>query len=125
LNKDFARILKKTLLECQTVFQRFIGAFAERGERPRTAAPRAKILDLKGASVLVWRRPSGESSRRGYCIMAMDRRYCAICAWRGTCQKKFSVSTDATGQVHCADYSRDLAIKDKDIEEAVKKEREG
>ncbi|HOD28132.1 MAG TPA: hypothetical protein PKH03_02875 [Syntrophales bacterium] len=57
--------------------------------------------------------------------MAMDRRYCAICAWRGTCQKKFSVSTDATGQVHCADYSRDLAIKDKDIDEAVKKEREG
>lgn len=57
--------------------------------------------------------------------MSMDRRYCSICAWRGNCQKKFNVSTDATGQVHCADYSRDLSIKDKDIDEAVKKEREG
>jgi hypothetical protein len=28
---------------------------------------------------------------------------------------------DATGQVHCPDYTRDLKIKDHDIEEAHKK----
>jgi hypothetical protein len=55
--------------------------------------------------------------------MSNDKKYCAICAWRATCQKRFSVSTDATGNVHCPDYSRDLSIKDKDIEEAVKKDK--
>jgi hypothetical protein len=55
--------------------------------------------------------------------MGSNRKYCAICAWRANCQKKFSVSTDATGQVHCPDYSRDLAIKDKDIDEALKKDQ--
>lgn len=53
--------------------------------------------------------------------MGSEKRYCAICAWRRDCQKRFSVSCDATGQVRCPDYSRDLAIKEKDIEEAVKK----
>lgn len=55
--------------------------------------------------------------------MGATQRYCAICAWRANCQKKFSVSTDAAGQVHCPDYSRDMTIKDKDIEEARKKEQ--
>ncbi len=53
--------------------------------------------------------------------MGTDKKYCAICAWRGTCQKRFSVSTDASGNVHCPDYTRDLAIKDHDIETAKKK----
>jgi len=57
------------------------------------------------------------------CLMGSDRKYCAICAWRANCQKKFSVSTDATGQVHCPDYSRDLAIRDKDIDEALKQDQ--
>ena len=55
--------------------------------------------------------------------MASNRKYCVICAWRVNCQKKYSVSTDATGQVHCPDYSRDLAIKDKDIDDVLQKER--
>lgn len=55
--------------------------------------------------------------------MSSDRRYCVICAWRGNCQKKFSVTTDAAGQVHCPDYSRDLSIKDKDIDEALTKDK--
>ena len=55
--------------------------------------------------------------------MASNRKYCVICAWRVNCQKKYSVSTYATGQVHCPDYSRDLAIKDKDIDEVLQKER--
>jgi hypothetical protein len=55
--------------------------------------------------------------------MGTEKKYCAICAWRAGCQKRFSVSADASGYVHCPDYSRDLAIKDKDIEESVKKDR--
>jgi hypothetical protein len=57
--------------------------------------------------------------------MGSDRKYCGICAWRANCQKKFSVSTDAVGQVHCPDYSRDLAIKDRDIDEVLRKEQSG
>jgi hypothetical protein len=55
--------------------------------------------------------------------MASNKRYCSICAWRATCQKRFSVTTDATGSVHCPDYTRDMTIKDQDIEEADKKYR--
>ena len=51
--------------------------------------------------------------------MGTDRKLCAICAWRENCQKRFSVSTDALGNVHCPDYTRDLKIKDRDIDEAV------
>ena len=47
----------------------------------------------------------------------VDKRYCAICAWRASCQKKFSVSTGADGNVHCPDYTRDMAIKDSEIED--------
>ncbi len=54
--------------------------------------------------------------------MGAEKRYCVICAWRVSCQKRFSVGTDAVGNVHCPDYSRDLSIKDKDIEEAIKKD---
>lgn len=56
--------------------------------------------------------------------MGTEKRFCAICAWRATCQKRFSVSTDAMGNVHCPDYSRDLSIKDADIEAAVKKDQQ-
>jgi hypothetical protein len=55
--------------------------------------------------------------------MSTEKKYCVICAWRAACQKKFSVSSDAAGNVHCPDYSRDLSIKDSDIEEAVKKDQ--
>ena len=56
--------------------------------------------------------------------MSSEKKYCAICAWRAGCQKRFSVSTDSQGQVRCPDYSRDLSIKDADIEEAVKKDQQ-
>jgi hypothetical protein len=55
--------------------------------------------------------------------MGTEKKYCAICAWRISCQKRFSVATDASGSVHCPDFSRDLSIKDKDIEDAVKKDQ--
>jgi hypothetical protein len=34
---------------------------------------------------------------------------CAVCAWRATCQKKFSMSGRDT---RCADYVKDLSIKE-------------
>ena len=56
--------------------------------------------------------------------MGIEKKYCAICAWRVSCQKRFSVATDAQGFVHCPDYSRDLSIKDNDIEEALKRDQQ-
>ena len=53
--------------------------------------------------------------------MGSEKRFCSICAWRGTCQKKYGITTDAVGNVHCPDYSRDMAIKDQDIDEAERK----
>ncbi len=41
----------------------------------------------------------------------MSRQSCAVCAWRETCAKRFSV-TD--GGARCPDYSRDVSIKDLD-----------
>ncbi len=37
----------------------------------------------------------------------MDRTLCAICAWRGDCNKKFMQGNG----VHCPDYTRDLTIR--------------
>jgi hypothetical protein len=34
---------------------------------------------------------------------------CAICAWRATCQKKFSVSGK---DLRCAEFVRDVTIKE-------------
>lgn len=53
--------------------------------------------------------------------MSSEKRYCAICAWRANCQKQYSIVTDASGCVRCADYSRDLSIKDKESEAAEKR----
>ncbi|VAX34199.1 hypothetical protein MNBD_NITROSPIRAE03-1321 [hydrothermal vent metagenome] len=33
---------------------------------------------------------------------------CAVCAWRATCQKKFSISGK---DIRCPDFVRDLSIK--------------
>lgn len=44
----------------------------------------------------------------------MSRQSCAVCAWRETCAKRFSV-TD--GGARCPDYSRDITIKDPDAEQ--------
>ncbi len=56
--------------------------------------------------------------------MGTEKRYCSICAWRENCQKRFSVATDSFGMVICPDFTRDLSIKDKDIDEAEKREKE-
>lgn len=41
----------------------------------------------------------------------MPRQSCAVCAWRETCAKRFSIQD---GGARCPDYSRDVTIKDQD-----------
>jgi len=36
------------------------------------------------------------------------RQFCAICAWRETCVRKFSV---ADGGARCPDFTRDISIR--------------
>ena len=45
---------------------------------------------------------------------------CAVCAWRETCQKKFSVSGK---DVRCAEFVKDVMIKDPEAEEEEEKEK--
>jgi hypothetical protein len=61
----------------------------------------------------------------GLRVMGTEKRYCSICAWRESCRKRYSIATDASGCVRCPDYSRDLSIKDRDIDAAEKACREG
>ncbi|NCO68304.1 MAG: hypothetical protein COY75_08235 [Nitrospirae bacterium CG_4_10_14_0_8_um_filter_41_23] len=39
---------------------------------------------------------------------------CAVCAWRATCQKKFSVSGR---DLRCAEFVKDVTIKEEPAEE--------
>ncbi len=43
---------------------------------------------------------------------------CAICAWRATCQKKFSISGK---DIRCPDFVRDVSIKSEDKEKEEEK----
>ena len=45
---------------------------------------------------------------------------CAICAWRATCQKKFSVSGK---DVRCAEFVKDVMIKEEKEKETEEKEK--
>jgi hypothetical protein len=53
--------------------------------------------------------------------MTLDRAFCAICAWRGDCNKKFKQGSG----VHCPDYTRDLTIRERASEEVEVKEPAG
>ncbi|VAX30386.1 hypothetical protein MNBD_NITROSPIRAE02-1739 [hydrothermal vent metagenome] len=45
---------------------------------------------------------------------------CSVCAWRATCQKKFSISGK---DIRCPDFVRDLSIKTEETgDEEGKKE---
>jgi len=46
--------------------------------------------------------------------MGNESRYCAICAWRASCQKRYGVHTDISGNVYCNEYTRDLSLKRKE-----------
>ena len=37
-----------------------------------------------------------------------QRQFCAVCAWRENCAKKFCV---ADGGAHCPDFTRDVSVK--------------
>ncbi len=43
---------------------------------------------------------------------------CAVCAWRATCQKKFSISGK---DIRCPDFVRDVSIKEEDRKEEKEK----
>jgi cytidylate kinase len=45
-------------------------------------------------------------------IMAREKQICGLCAWRRDCQKRFRLTSDVFLGVNCADYTRDLTIKD-------------
>jgi hypothetical protein len=46
---------------------------------------------------------------------------CAVCAWRATCQKKFSVSGK---DIRCAEFVKDVMIKEEPVEGTEGKEKE-
>lgn len=46
--------------------------------------------------------------------MSSNNTICAICAWRATCQKKFSVSGS---DMRCTEFVKDISIKEKEPEE--------
>jgi len=40
------------------------------------------------------------------------RKQCAVCAWRETCQKKFTIKESSP---HCADFSRDRTLPEEEV----------
>lgn len=47
---------------------------------------------------------------------------CAVCAWRETCRKKFSISGK---DLRCPDFVRDITIKEEKEEDKEEKKKEG
>ncbi len=50
---------------------------------------------------------------------ASDKRICVICAWRENCTKRYRVKTNALFDVNCPDYTRDIKLKDRDVDKLV------
>ena len=48
-----------------------------------------------------------------------DKRICVICAWRENCTKRYRVKTNALFDVNCPDYTRDIKLRDKDVDTLV------
>jgi len=51
-----------------------------------------------------------------------NRKICPLCAWRGSCAKRFSMGDDAT--LHCPDFSRDVTLGKDDDAGTTKDESE-
>lgn len=51
--------------------------------------------------------------------MPQDVRVCSVCAWRETCQKRFITPVEGYFTVHCPDYTRDVRIKDGELDDKV------
>ena len=49
----------------------------------------------------------------------MGVNICAVCAWRETCNKKFSMSGKDT---NCSDFVKDVSIKQENEEKDTEKE---
>ncbi len=52
--------------------------------------------------------------------MSSTQLICAICAWRATCQKKFTVSGR---DLRCAEFVRDVTIKEEPEEKPVEEKK--
>ena len=48
--------------------------------------------------------------------MDAEKTVCVTCAWRATCNKKFSM--DGATTTRCVEYTRDLALKEPKAEES-------
>ena len=48
-----------------------------------------------------------------------DKRICVICAWRENCMKRYRVKANALFDVNCPDYTRDIKLKEKDVDKLV------
>lgn len=48
-----------------------------------------------------------------------DKRICVICAWRESCTKRYRVKSNALFDVNCPDYTRDVKLRDKDVDRLV------
>ena len=48
-----------------------------------------------------------------------DKRICVICAWRENCTKRYRVKSNALFDVNCPDYTRDIKLRDKDVDKLV------
>lgn len=46
-----------------------------------------------------------------------EKNICAVCAWRETCQKKFTVSGR---EMRCAEFVRDVTIKEPENKDSEK-----
>jgi len=53
--------------------------------------------------------------------MSSTQLICAVCAWRATCQKKFSISGK---DMRCVEFVKDVTIKEEPAEEAEEKKEE-
>lgn len=53
--------------------------------------------------------------------MSSTQLICSICAWRATCQKKFSVSGK---DLRCAEFVRDVTIKEEQEEKPVEEKKD-
>lgn len=49
--------------------------------------------------------------------MSGDAEICVVCAWRASCQKKFSISGK---NIRCPDFVKDISIKEKSENKEVK-----
>jgi hypothetical protein len=49
------------------------------------------------------------------------RRICPLCAWRGSCAKRFSMGDEAT--LHCPDFSEDVTLRRREGEAPAEAEQ--